>query len=440
MVGRVSPDVRPPVDGDVGEAAVGPQGGAVEPWVGQAIRTAGGGQPSPDQLRSSMEQALGADLRDVRLHTDTQADQLNDALQSHAFTTGRDIFFRRGAYAPGTRDGQSLLAHELTHVVQQGGTATSAAKPNGAIQRKMTYDSKQLMQHVVPPSPGRQEDVDALYDEICEAAKDYDVAANEADLREQLDLLQRIEVLTSEWRASYKHLPKVHRTRRKKAANEIKVLLQEVRKEIDSATLSGEWRAQYMERLVATTWARHPTGFKARSKDERFSTNQSTESAFNFVTTSGLPELYLYLQIWKTAKEREPKLTDQEFAAIRLFTAADYKYINPTLAKDASWLATSIADLTEPPKPKKGDTKKAQESTWADSTVIEFFKNNKDPTQARAKRLQLQTEGMQHARQALSGLRRAAGRAGDWLSWSRPHEGTTQGLRAGQRDHLRGLQ
>lgn len=69
-----------------------------------------------------MERSLGADFSAVRLHTDTQADQLNHALQARAFTTGRDIFFRRGDFNPGSPVGRHLLAHELMHVVQQRAT------------------------------------------------------------------------------------------------------------------------------------------------------------------------------------------------------------------------------------------------------------------------------------------------------------------------------
>jgi hypothetical protein len=67
-----------------------------------------------------MEGAFGADFSGVRVHTDAQSDSLNKSIQAKAFTTGSDIFFSKGAYDPGSQDGQQLLGHELTHVVQQG--------------------------------------------------------------------------------------------------------------------------------------------------------------------------------------------------------------------------------------------------------------------------------------------------------------------------------
>ncbi len=79
----------------------------------------GGGHPLPDVLRGPMEQAFGADFSGVRVHTGSQADILNQQLSARAFTTGQDIFFRDGEYSPGSEGTRKLIAHELTHVVQQ---------------------------------------------------------------------------------------------------------------------------------------------------------------------------------------------------------------------------------------------------------------------------------------------------------------------------------
>jgi Domain of unknown function (DUF4157) len=81
----------------------------------------GGGQPLEAGLQQSMGQAMAADFSHVKIHADAQADHLNQSLQAKAFTIGQDIFFHQGAYQPGSQDGQKLIAHELTHVVQQIG-------------------------------------------------------------------------------------------------------------------------------------------------------------------------------------------------------------------------------------------------------------------------------------------------------------------------------
>ncbi|MGB5635306.1 MAG: DUF4157 domain-containing protein, partial [Waterburya sp.] len=85
----------------------------------QGVR--GQGQPLGDEVREPMEQAFGSDFSGVRVHANAQSDQLNKSIQARAFTTGQDIFFRQGEYQLGSRGGQELLAHELTHVVQQTG-------------------------------------------------------------------------------------------------------------------------------------------------------------------------------------------------------------------------------------------------------------------------------------------------------------------------------
>ncbi|MEH2090787.1 eCIS core domain-containing protein [Nostoc sp.] len=83
----------------------------------------GSGQTLSDDIRQPMEQAFGTDFSSVKIHTDSRSDQLNQSIQARAFTTGQDIFFRQGEYAPESHGGKELLAHELTHVVQQNGSA-----------------------------------------------------------------------------------------------------------------------------------------------------------------------------------------------------------------------------------------------------------------------------------------------------------------------------
>jgi Domain of unknown function (DUF4157) len=99
---------------------------AVERSIDQAR---GGGQGIDHATRTNMDSAFGADFSGVRIHTDARADALSQSLSARAFTTGRDVFFRQGEYNPGSSAGRELLAHELTHVVQQNGDG---------IQRKMT--------------------------------------------------------------------------------------------------------------------------------------------------------------------------------------------------------------------------------------------------------------------------------------------------------------
>lgn len=101
----------------------------------------GGGQPLDAGLQQSMGQAMGADFGGVRVHTDAQSDRLNQTLQAKAFTTGQDVFFRQGEYNPGSRGGQELIAHELTHVVQQSGGAVQRSQSQATVQGNQTTAS-----------------------------------------------------------------------------------------------------------------------------------------------------------------------------------------------------------------------------------------------------------------------------------------------------------
>ncbi|MDE2778233.1 MAG: DUF4157 domain-containing protein [Chloroflexota bacterium] len=96
------------------------RGGVIHRDAEAAIRTAkGGGRALPNGLKTQLEAAFGADFRRVRIHTGVMSNHLNRFLGSAAFTTGKDIFFRRGFYRPDSNEGKELLAHELTHVIQQ---------------------------------------------------------------------------------------------------------------------------------------------------------------------------------------------------------------------------------------------------------------------------------------------------------------------------------
>ena len=111
-------------------------GGELDADEEQAIRSAGGsGRPLENDVRAEMERGFGVDLGAVRIHADARADTLNRSLASDALTSGRDIFFRAGNYAPRVRSGAALLAHELAHTIQQG--AVGEKSPTQRVQRKI---------------------------------------------------------------------------------------------------------------------------------------------------------------------------------------------------------------------------------------------------------------------------------------------------------------
>ncbi|GEM_PF-6447950 len=99
-------------------------GMAATPDLERSIQQSrGSGQAIDSPLRQPLEQAFNADFSGVKIHADGESDRLSRSIQAKAFTTGQDIYFRQGAYDPNSRGGQELIAHELTHVVQQTGDA-----------------------------------------------------------------------------------------------------------------------------------------------------------------------------------------------------------------------------------------------------------------------------------------------------------------------------
>jgi|GEM_PF-4738523 len=80
------------------------------------------GRPLPESTRAFMEKRFGTDFRGVRVHTSPESVAMSRGLRAQAFTRDRNIYFNAGTFEPGTSAGRRLIAHELTHVIQQGAT------------------------------------------------------------------------------------------------------------------------------------------------------------------------------------------------------------------------------------------------------------------------------------------------------------------------------
>lgn len=93
-----------------------------------------GGETLNSDVRSFMEPRLGADFSSVRVHADDGAARLSSQISARAFTYGNHVFFGRDQYQPGSDDGRRLLAHELTHTVQQGASVRRAPAAEGPAQ------------------------------------------------------------------------------------------------------------------------------------------------------------------------------------------------------------------------------------------------------------------------------------------------------------------
>jgi|GEM_PF-3725810 len=99
-----------------------------------------GGQPLSGHVRTFFESRFGHDFSQVQIHTDAKAAKSAQAVNAQAFTVGKDVVFGKGQYAPWNTEGKKLLAHELTHVVQQGSAQSNFIKHNNVaptIQRRL---------------------------------------------------------------------------------------------------------------------------------------------------------------------------------------------------------------------------------------------------------------------------------------------------------------
>ncbi len=119
------------------QAKRGPGGkGTVNDQLANRIRQRSGrGQALGGGVRDKMESGFGRDFSGVSIHTDNAADEMNRELGARAFARGQDVYFRSGEYNPDTATGQRLLAHELTHTVQQGGGKPAPSHATPAVQR-----------------------------------------------------------------------------------------------------------------------------------------------------------------------------------------------------------------------------------------------------------------------------------------------------------------
>lgn len=98
---------------------------SASPQVSSKIENSSGkGNPLPQKTVQEMSTTFGVDFSGVKVHNDSDAESMNKELQAQAFTHGSDIYFNQGKYNPENSEGKFLLAHELTHVVQQGGNDT----------------------------------------------------------------------------------------------------------------------------------------------------------------------------------------------------------------------------------------------------------------------------------------------------------------------------
>ena len=132
--------------------------GSGPPMSRRLAQSKGDGRALPAATRQQMEQAFGADFGKVNIHTGSRAVSMSEELHAQAFTHGNDIYFNSGKYRLETQSGQHLLAHELTHTLQQGSTFQkniqrkigdghdlSATRFSGNLRLEAAYDNERFI-------------------------------------------------------------------------------------------------------------------------------------------------------------------------------------------------------------------------------------------------------------------------------------------------------
>jgi hypothetical protein len=174
------------------------------------VINSGGGSPLDTDTRTDMESRFGHDFGDVRVHTGSAAQDSARAVNAHAYTVGSNIVFQRDRYDPASPEGRHMLAHELTHVVQQrsgpvDGTETGGgvkvSDPSDRFEREAVANADRLMSAPAPatalpagssgPALQRCEDGSAHADG--EAAVQREAAPEEEEEQTAQTYVQRAE-------------------------------------------------------------------------------------------------------------------------------------------------------------------------------------------------------------------------------------------------------
>ncbi|WUT00778.1 DUF4157 domain-containing protein [Streptomyces sp. NBC_00708] len=126
------------------------------------VIASGGGTPLDTETRTDLENRMGADFSDVRIHNDSAAHESAKGVGAHAYTVGNNVVFQRDAYDPSSPQGRTTLAHELTHVIQQrngpvegtdapGGIRVS--DPSDRFEREAVANADRVLSEPAPTAP-----------------------------------------------------------------------------------------------------------------------------------------------------------------------------------------------------------------------------------------------------------------------------------------------
>jgi hypothetical protein len=164
----------------------------------------GSGQELDSGIAAKAGSVMGQDFSNVNVHTDSTADNLSRQIGAKAFTTGSDVFFRAGAYNPSTSEGQHLISHELTHVVQQGASTPavqgkmSVNDPNDQYEAEADSVANMVMSHQEEPVQAQEEEEPVQAQEEEELIQEQEEEEVQAQEEEELIQAQEEEELVEE--------------------------------------------------------------------------------------------------------------------------------------------------------------------------------------------------------------------------------------------------
>ena len=333
-----------------------PLGGThVDQSTESRIRRASGGVALPDTLRRAAERESGRDLGGVRVHMGGAAADLNERVQATAFTVGRNIFLGGDAARPGSASGNRLLAHEVGHVVEEGGGATVGRvrrrvdlRPlevggaptvrrlfgSGKKKRQKEEDRQAALTATIQANAEREAENHPHFAPLKSAVAKVEQCVKRLSTDPQYDLATYGPIIINWSREIAAQFDGAEgdpgfgplKARLRIAADDVQILFD--RESVAESKRRAEeiyMRDGYSGNLKALTASMRSEEFSPRSR---------------VVTTRGKgPESDKMTQAAKRQAAGEALgLTKAEQTAITVFTAQDYKYINPATANSRSWM------------------------------------------------------------------------------------------------------
>ncbi|MBP0020344.1 MAG: DUF4157 domain-containing protein [Cyanobacteria bacterium SBLK] len=232
-----------------------------------------GGSELPD--RNRYESAMGANFSNIKIHTGGESDRLNRSLSSRAFTNQNHIFFKQGEFNPGTRQGDALIAHELTHTLQQGAASTMeevqrsplqvSRAPEGWIQRDVLGEFTKRFHGTISET----DDLKTVASLGVSSLKFWKLESTSIELTRKL---LKGYIATKEKPESYLFLEKAHnvlvlkqKRQEKKARNNAAHISQPAQEMVSVITL---FRNQYLDALVEQEYKRYETTLTQKSAED----------------------------------------------------------------------------------------------------------------------------------------------------------------------------